>query len=170
VRTLAVAVAVSTGLALAVGCAALRRPYIPEGPLRVSELVAEGDAARRASVRLVLRGLDADAEAREHLALSQYERAIRVDPTNPFAYLAIARHRAHAGDSLRALEYLDQVEILLDSQQSRSPRVEPHLLGLRGVALEDTGRRDEAVALLTRARQLAPSVWGDGRLSAGELR
>lgn len=138
--------------------------------MRLSELSSEGDATRRASLRLVSRGLEADALAQGQRALGHYERAIQIDPTNPFAYLVLARHYVEASDPERALEYLDQAELLIDAEGLRSPRVEPHLLGLRGAALASTGRVVEASDLLARARELAPSVWGDARLSADELR
>ena len=159
------------GVALALGCV-VRGPGGParDGPLRISEVADEGDGTRRASTRLVLTGLASDAELKPRLALSQYERAIQIDPTNPFAYLALARHYADRSDPGRTLEYLDQAEILLESQDLNFPRVEPHISGLRGSALLVAGRSTEAKPLLERADTLAPSVWGDGRLSPEELR
>ena len=95
-------------LTLLVGCAT---PLRRGGPLRVSDMSEEGDPARRASTRLVVQGLDSDAAAQPTLAVSQYERAIQIDPTNPNAYLAMARH--HADDAPRlSLSYLDQAAIL----------------------------------------------------------
>ncbi|MEE9606956.1 MAG: tetratricopeptide repeat protein [Myxococcota bacterium] len=152
--------------ALGLGCASV----FGTGPVRVSELTDDGDAPRRASMRLVERGLAADAAFQPSFALSRYERAIQVDPTNPFAYLALARHSLDGGEPERALEYLDQAEMFLQSQGQDSPRVEPHLDGLRGSALLAAGRSTEGVPLLDRARRAAPSVWGDGYLSADELR
>jgi Flp pilus assembly protein TadD len=159
------------GLAAGVGCAG-RAPLFgaaPE-PLRLHEIADEGDAARRASQRLVLQGLAVDAQGRSRLARTSYERALQVDPNNPFAYLALARHAVDAGDGGGALEYLEQAELLLDAEEPRSPRVEPHLAGLRGCALRTRGDADAARPLLARASELAPSVWEDGRLSADELR
>jgi tetratricopeptide (TPR) repeat protein len=161
-------------LVLMLGCAwGPRASPLPGGPLRLSELAAEGDAPRRASMRLVLGGLDADELLDSRRASSRYERAIQVDPTNPYAYLAVARQLVAAGESERALEYLDQVDVLLEAQASSlelSPRVEPHLVGLRGAALRVSGRHPEANALLARARSLAPTVGEDEQLSARELR
>jgi tetratricopeptide (TPR) repeat protein len=159
------------GLALALGCAG-RGPGgdLRRGPLRISDVADEGDVTRRASTRLVLAGLASDAEAKPGLASSQYERAIQIDPTNPFAYLALARHYDDRADPVRTLEYLDQAEILLESQGMDSVRIEPHLAGLRGSALQRAGRFAEAEPFLTRAATLAPSEWGDRRLSPEELR
>jgi tetratricopeptide (TPR) repeat protein len=169
-RLLLGALAVAVLFAVA-GCAGIRPEGRPGGDaLRISEVVHQGDATRRASLRLVMEGLSRDDRAEPRRALGQYERAIQVDPTNPFAYLAIARHYTDSDDPERALEYLNQAEILFHSEYDESPRVEPHLAGLRGVALDASGRRREAGPLLALARDEAPEVWGDGRLSAAELR
>jgi tetratricopeptide (TPR) repeat protein len=157
-------------LVIAMGCAGLGRfGGAGVGPVRISELTGEGDGTRRASTRLLVEGLTSDRELRPQLALSRYERAIQIDPTNPFAYLALARHFADRFEPARVLEYLDQAELLLESQGAHSPRVEPHLLGLRGAALQAAGRFAEGEPLLARARELAPSVWGDSHLAPEEL-
>jgi hypothetical protein len=155
-------------LVLALGCATGGRLAGGGEALRLSELVDEGDATRRASLRLCVDGLDAAAAGRDGAALGQYGRAIQIDPTNPYAYLALARHELEAGDPLRALEYLDQSEILLESENLRSREIEAHLFGLRGAALYATGGSGDSD--LEQARRLAPAVWDDGRLTAEELR
>jgi tetratricopeptide (TPR) repeat protein len=158
-------------LALLVGCA--RVPIFvpaPVAPLRLHEIAGEGDAARRASQRLVLEGLGYDSQGQARLARTSYERALQVDVNNPFAYLALARQAVESDDGASALEYLDQAELLLGAEDLRSPRVEPHLVGLRGGALRANGDASGASALLARASKLAPTVWGDGELSAAELR
>ena len=45
-----------------------------------------------------------------------------------------------------------------------------HLLGLRGGALDKGGDDVRGGELLSQASGQAPSIWSDGRLSAGELR
>jgi tetratricopeptide (TPR) repeat protein len=167
-RPLAVGSAV---LALSLGCA--RVPIFapaPVAPLRLHEIAGEGDAARRASQRLVLEGLGYDSKGQARLARTSYERALQVDVNNPYAYLALARHAVESGDGASALEYLEQAELLLGAEHLRSPRVEPHLLGLRGGALRASGDPSGGSALLARASELAPTVWSDGELSAAELR
>jgi tetratricopeptide (TPR) repeat protein len=166
-----VAACVAAALALA-GCAGFRPRFatITAEPLRLHEIAGEGDAARRASQRLVLQGLTYDAGGRARLARTSYERALQVDANNPFAYLALARQSVESGDGGSALEYLDQAELLLAAEDLRSPRVEPHLAGLRGAALRSRGDARSASDLLARASDLAPSVWDDGALSADELR
>jgi tetratricopeptide (TPR) repeat protein len=121
-------------------------------------------------VRLVIEGLDAELAGAAPRALGRYERAIQIDPGNPFVYLALARYYVSIADAERALENLDRAQSLLPVDSRLSPRVEPHVLGLRGGALRELGRTTEADRLLARARQLAPSVWGDARLDVRELR
>ena len=145
----------------------LRRGSVP---FRISEVVDQGDAARRASLRLVIDGLDADAAGLADRARGGYERAIQVDPTNPYAYLAIARHHVDGTDPSRALPFLDQAEALFRAQGEISPRVEAHLTGLRGEAFYVSGQIAEGVSLLERARESGSRVWEDGHLSATELR
>ena len=121
-------------------------------------------------MRLVDDGLAADVERNRARAQSRYERALQVDPANPFAYLAIARHEIGGPRPARALSFLDRTEALLRMEENESPRVLVHLIGLRGAALQRSGREQEAVEYLDRAAAMAPDVWGDGVLTADELR
>ena len=156
-------------LALAAsGCALRFAPPPGQAPMRLSDAAREGDATRRASVRLLLQGLDADETGREEAARSFYERAIQIDATNPYAYLALARHEVDAGRWNRALEALDQAELLFGAEGARG--VEAHLVGLRGAARRGKGYGAEGDEMLAKASELAPDVWGDGHLSAEELR
>lgn len=153
-----------------VACAPLGAPIRGAQPLRLSELLDEGDAERRSSQSLVVQGLEADADARPDEALGDYLSALRVDPGNPWAYLALARQQVDGPAPARALAHLDKCESLLDAEARRSPRVQAHLVGIRGAALAANGQRREAEPMLSRARELAPAVWSDGALSADELR
>jgi len=156
-------------VALIGGCASPTRA--PRGAvLRISEIDRLGDARRRASMRLVLEGLDAEIASTPQRALSRYQRAIQSDSGNPFVYLALARYYAATADPERTLEHLDRAQSLLDPDGTLYRGAEPHLRGLRGWALADAGRPVEAGVLLAEARSLAPSVWDDGRLAASELR
>lgn len=139
-------------------------------PVRVSEFLYDGDPARRASLRLVIQGLDADRLAQTERARGSYERAIQVDATNPFAYLALARQVLDTSDSEQGLQLLDQAAALFEAEGQRNPRVGAHLIGLRGRAFHASGRGEDGVLYLERARTLAPEVWSDGYLSAEELR
>lgn len=138
------------------------------GPaLRVSEWVERGDAQRRASTRMVLQGLDVSEYGREAEAVAGFERAIQVDPSNPLAYLAYARHEVFHGDPRRALAFLDKAEATF-GRSAQGMGAEPHLLGIRGVAMKRL-RRAGGDALVDDARREA-TVWSDGRLDAAELR
>ena len=139
-------------------------------PARVSDGLGDGDAEREASLRLVIQGLEADAMGRPRRARGSYERAVRIDPTNPYAYLALARHQAEGVEPDEALAFLDQAAALFDDEGLRSPGVLVHELGLRGQVYLATGRHDEGMLLLERAREMSPSVWSDGQLSADDLR
>jgi len=152
-------------LVLAFGCAPVPRETAP----RVSETVSSGDDRFRASQRLVMEGLDADERGDAARARSRYERALQIDATNPWVYLALARQYVEAGDPGPALAHLDRAEALLDAQ-GISPGARVHCDGLRGAALALEGNEAEARPLLESAARRAPDVWGDGRLSAAELR
>lgn len=155
------------------GCAGLdpfaapaRRPE----PLTVSSALGQGDARRDASLRLVIAGLDEDAAGRPDGALARYQRAVRVDATNPFAYLALARHHLEAGSPGEAEAFLEQSRALFETQARLGPEVDVWGLGLRGAIERALGREDRAASYFEAARALAPEVWEDEHLSAGELR
>ncbi len=149
------------------GCRSEPTQEVPIEALRLSQLASQGDPARRASVRLCTDGLQADIAGRAVAARSQYERAIALDPTNPWAYLVLARHEVALGDPQRALEYVQQAETLLQTEGAFVPGVEPHIEGLRGAALIASGR--PGGKQLRRAAALSPAIWSDGRLDADEL-
>ncbi len=169
-RPLAAAVLVAWGwIALVGGCAGPTRA--PRGAaLRISEMDQLGDAQRRLSMQVVVEGLDAEIASTPQRALSRYQRAIQIDPGNPFSYLVLARYYAATADPERTLEHLDRAQSLLDPDGTLYRGAEPHLRGLRGRALAEAGRPMDAWPLLEDARRLAPSVWGDGRLDASESR
>jgi tetratricopeptide (TPR) repeat protein len=139
-------------------------------PFHLEPLASSGDAARRASVRIVLDGLDADADGDSDGAVRTYQRALQVDPANPYAYLCLARTWIERGDPVRALTFLDKADALLGAQRARDASVEGVVVGLRASALGASGRDAEARPLLDRARAIAPDAWADGRLDARELR
>jgi tetratricopeptide (TPR) repeat protein len=165
-------VLLGAGLLVFPSCAVRLAPRSPPtvSPIRISEIANVGDPARRASLRLVLNGLQADDERQWDRALGAYEEAIRIDPTNPYAYLAIARHHADGDDPSWALSFLDKSDSLFRAEGGPSPRVAPHLVGLRGQALYESGDVQGGLPLLEQAWGLAPDVWTDGRLAPGELR
>ena len=83
-------------VALVLGCAGfVSAPQVE--PFRIGDVAGEGDAARRASTRLVLGGLDAEASGNASRGRSLHERALQVDPTNPYAFLALGDQSLAAG-------------------------------------------------------------------------
>jgi tetratricopeptide (TPR) repeat protein len=120
--------------------------------LRVSEALDE-------KLRLVLQGLDEDGAGRGDRALSSYERAIQIDSTNPYAYLALARHEVEAERWERALEALDQAELLFGAEGA--PGLEAHLVVLRGAARLGKGYGGDASAPDSQPDR--PRGVGDGR-------
>jgi len=121
---------VALALALTLACATPGPRRVE--PLRIAELAGRGDPARRASLQLVLDGLEADAAGARERGRGLYERALQVDATNPYAYLALARHESEWGHPRAALGLLTQARTRLDAEQARSPRVAVHLDGLAG--------------------------------------
>ncbi len=138
----------------------------PVAGLRVSEVPPSDDPARRASTRLVLEGLATDGRRARGL----FDRALQVDSSNPYAYLALARHHVEDGAPERALDHLQRAEDLLHAYDAWSPRAEIVVVGLRGAALLELGRDAEAANMLGYAARRDPDVWRDGRLAASELR
>lgn len=154
-------------LALAfAGCQIPAGPGFPREPLHLSQLSGTGDPARRASMRLVLAGLDADQRGRGAEASSSYQRALQVDPNNPYAWLALARQEVFEGDPDRGLSHLDKAQALLGTDE----RAAAHLAGIRGAGLVAIGKRPLGEPFLREARELAPGAWSDGKLDAAELR
>lgn len=169
-RLLALVLVVPLG---AVACSStLRPPSLPQrdDALTLDDVIDEGDDRRRASHHLVNEGLEADDLGDDQRALDRYELALSVDPGNPWAYLALARHELEGGDPGRALAALDRCRSLLEAYDELTPEMETHLLGVRGGALAALGRAREAQPLLDEARRRAPRAWGDGMLQASELR
>ena len=148
------------------GCQVPTGTPFPREPLHLSQLAGSGDPARRASMRLVIAGLDADQRGRGAEASSSYQRALQVDPNNPWAWLALARQEVFDGDPDRGLAHLDKAQALIGSDE----RASAHLAGIRGAGLVAIGKRPLGEPFLREARELAPGAWSDGKLDAAELR
>jgi len=152
------------------GCRTRSAAESPVRGVRVGDVLEVGDPARRASVRLVVQGLEADQAGQLRRARGSYERALQVDPTNPYAYLALARYNLDGGTPGDASDLVDQAAALFEAEGLRSPEVDVQLIGLRGWDLQSRGRPGEASLYLERAAGLDRVVWEDGYLSAEELR
>ncbi len=141
-----------------------------ERPLTTTAALGQTDSTRDASLRLVIAGLDDDSAGRPNRALANYQRAVRVDPTNPFAYLALARHHLEGGSVAEASAFLDQARSLFESQQQLGPSVDVWGFGLRAWIDREEARDELADSRFAAARELSPEIWSDERLSAAELR
>jgi tetratricopeptide (TPR) repeat protein len=164
-RALAAAAALLAVLA-ATGCRIVPGAGFPGEPLQLTQVASVGDPARRASMRLVIAGLDADERGRGAEASSSYQRALQVDPNNPYAWLALARQEVFEGDPDRGLAHLDKAQALLGTDE----RAAAHLAGIRGAGLVAIGERPLGEPFLREARERAPRAWSDGMLDAAELR
>lgn len=154
-------------------CAALDlgQPFrATQRPLTVSAALGQTDSTRDASLNLVISGLDHDTAGRPVRALASYQRAVRLDPTNPFAYLALARHHLEAGSISEASAFLDQARSLFESERRLGPAVDVWGVGLRAGIDRAEERHDQADSRFAAARKWSPEIWADERLSAAELR
>ncbi|MCP4904097.1 MAG: hypothetical protein GY910_03875 [bacterium] len=139
-------------------------------PLTASGAIGLHDSVRDASLRLVIAGLDEDSAGRPSRAVASYQRAVRVDPTNPFAFLALSRHHLEGDSFAEAAAFLDQARSLFEVQRRLGPAVDVWGLGLRAGIDRAAGDEVRARAFFDQARALSPEIWGDERLSAAELR
>ncbi len=139
-------------------------------PLTVSDALGQVDSTRDASLRLVITGLDEDSAGRPDRALASYQRAVRVDSTNPFAYLALARYHLEGGEFDEASAFLDQARALFANSQGLGGDVDVWGIGLRAGIDRARGRDDRADQRFEAARTLSPEIWADERLSPAELR
>lgn len=137
-------------------------------PFRISDIVTEGDATRRASSRLLLRALEADVARDSHRARSLFQRALQVDSTNPYAFLTLARFEAQHGSVEQGLSYLGQADALLMLEEAPGGAL-IHAQGLRGSLLRRAGDAGSE-PLLGAAAAALPDAWADGQLDASELR
>lgn len=139
-------------------------------PLTASRALGQGDATREASLRLVIAGLDEDDAGRPSRALASYQRAVRLDSTNPFAYLALARHHLEYGSPDEASAFLDQARAGFEAEGRLGPAVDVWGFGLRAWIDRSEGKNALADRRFLEAQALAPGIWADELLSAGELR
>lgn len=142
----------------------------PAPPLTASAAIGRYDARRDASLRLVIVGLEADSVGDRTRALASYQRAVRLDSTNPIAFLALARHHVASGNPEDASAFLDQARALFESEGEVGASVDVFGLGLRAWIDRAQGRDAEADSRFEAARELSPEIWSDELLSADELR
>jgi len=158
---------------IASACAVVPTRIAPSPALRISQVADEGDATRRASTRLLIEGLRADAAGDGPRAKGHYERALALDPTNPYAYLAYARYELALRELDQASRFLARARSFFEAEAGERAGVarsaDAHLLGLRGAIEREAAGGEAGAALLERARELDPAAWSDARLDAAEL-
>jgi tetratricopeptide (TPR) repeat protein len=106
-----------------------------------------------AATRLVDAGRTRMAAGDDGAALEQFERAIAIDPGNPYAYYYLAElhflHRTYD----QAIAFADRAASLSDA---RAPDWASRAYTLQGNAFEAAGRFADARGAYTRAIQAAP--------------
>lgn len=145
-------------------------PAPAEPPLTASGSLGRYDARRDASLRLVIAGLEADSVGEASRALASYQRAVRLDATNPIAFLALARHHVAAGHPEEASAFLDQARALFEAEGETGSAVDVWGIGLRAWIDRAEGHDADADARFDAARALSPQIWHDELLSADELK
>jgi tetratricopeptide (TPR) repeat protein len=104
------------------GCAAVGRESVRERELRravledqsftVEAVPAGAPAHRAASFRLAADGYRALRGGRLQEAEDRLEKALSVDPRNPFCYLYLAEIRSREGDARQAIILVHQAQVL----------------------------------------------------------
>ncbi len=117
-----------------------------------SQIPKSTSPERAASLRLSGRGQSALEEGRAEEAVDHFERAIQIDPSNPFAYYYFGLARLAQGRREEALTLLSRAEVLFHDR--------PHwlcetLVAMGGI-LEEMGRRQEAAGRFRRALEADP--------------
>jgi tetratricopeptide (TPR) repeat protein len=142
-------------LLLIPGCAAVGSVSVRESDLRqavladqsftVESIPAEASAHRAASLRLAAEAYRSLQEGRPEEAEDGFEKALSLDPRNPFCYLYLAEIRHREGDTRQAIVLLHQGEVMFQGH--------PYWLGEIYTregrcweALDDEGRAQEAYA------------------------
>ncbi|HEX7127612.1 MAG TPA: tetratricopeptide repeat protein [Thermodesulfobacteriota bacterium] len=138
--------------------------YVPQGPLVLP--ATEGQPPHRAaSLRIVERAAHDLAAGRDDAAARQLDRAIRLDPSNPYAFYLIALHRHRQGVFDQSLAFARKAEILL--RDDPSWLAETYLL--MALNQEALGRPREALRLYEAALAIEPDR-GLARGRVAELR
>ncbi len=144
------------------GCAALGRESSRENELKrtvladrsvtVDAVPADAPAHRAASLRLAAEGYRALRGGKFEDAEDRLEKALSVDPRNPFCYLYLAEIRSREGETRQAIILLHQAEVLFQGH--------PYWLGevytRQGRYWEALDSWDEARAAYSKALQHNP--------------
>ena len=118
----------------------------------------------------MIEGLEADSVGESLRVRSRATSArVRLDATNPIAFLALARH--HVGDrqSRRGERLPRPGSRALRGRGRAGSAVDVWGIGLRAWIDRAEGHEAEADSRFEAARELSPEIWRDELLSADEL-
>jgi tetratricopeptide (TPR) repeat protein len=125
--------------------------YVPPGPL-VLPAIDTQTPNRAAALRLVERAARDLAEGRDDTASRELDRALRVDPTNPYATFLVALHRHRQGAFDQSLAFGRKAEILLSGDRPWLAEA----YRLNALSQEALGRPREALRLYEAALGINP--------------
>ena len=130
----------------------LRRAVLEDQSFTVERVPAEAPAHRAASFRLAAEGYRALLDGRYRQAEDRLEKALSLDPRNPFCYLYLAEIRFRETDSRQALILLSQAEVLFQGH--------PYWLGevytRKGLCWESLDSREQARSAFGKALEYNP--------------
>jgi tetratricopeptide (TPR) repeat protein len=129
-----------------------KRAVLEDRSFTVETVPVDAPAHRAASFRLAAEGYQALRGGRLEEAEDRLEKALSVDPRNPFCYLYLAEIRSREGETRQAIILLHQAEVLFQGH--------PYWLGevytREGRYWESLDSRDEARAAYEKALKHNP--------------
>jgi len=147
---------------LAAGCAAtaarvdpeenLREPLLADALFHVQNVLPEFPPQRAASFRVAAEGYLAWKQGRVQEAEERLERALTLDPRNPFGYFYLAEIRFGEGAFPQALIFLNQAEVLFQGH----PYWLSEVYESKGRCHEQLRGTEEAARAYTRALEYNP--------------
>ncbi len=127
-------------------------PAVTPDPAEVlASIPPDTPPERVASLRLTEEASGLLARGDTPAALDRLEKAIRIDPANPYAYYLLAQMHLRAERFDQAVAFAEKAEVLFGSS---NPAWQSQTLALKGSAFEHAGRYPEAREAYRRAVEL----------------